>query len=260
MNRPEIVRFVSAEMTARRLTAFRPVYRSYTLAGHESVGYHEVLLIWPRKRGKEEYISPHWSEPNVIVHVRFSDYGDTLLVEEIQSDWQLPEALQSEPIKRVASMMASGMNLRDAMDSLYSESPRDAISVARVFGGKFTKPKTTSEEVNAIDITPAMRESVMFVGQPVMERQAPYGEIRWRTPTPSEFVAARDRSKRIGYLSPLGPDDLAGYRLFLSEDGTVGFSIDPNGDIQNVFNNGGPKRIGGTTAGITTTAGYAPAD
>jgi proteasome lid subunit RPN8/RPN11 len=165
-------------------------------------------------------------------------------------DWikQLPEVLQSEPIKRVASMMASGMNLRDAMDSLYSESPRDAISVAHVFGGKFTKPKTTSEEVNAIDITPAMRESVMFVGQPVMERQAPYGEIRWRTPTPSEFVAARDRSERIGYLSPLGPDDLAGYRLFLSEDGTVGFSIDPNGDIQNVFNNGGPKRIGGAEA------------
>lgn len=66
----------------------------------------------------------------------------------------------------------------------------------------------------------------------------------WQTPTPEAFIAARDQSKRPAYLSDHTADDLREHRLFLSRDGKVGFAIDPHGDVQNVFNNGGPRGAG----------------
>jgi 8-oxo-dGTP pyrophosphatase MutT (NUDIX family) len=57
----------------------------------------------------------------------------------------------------------------------------------------------------------------------------------------SEFIEARNKSTRSQYMSPLKPEDLAGYKLFTNADRTVGAAVDPKGDIQNVFNNGGPK-------------------
>jgi hypothetical protein len=66
-----------------------------------------------------------------------------------------------------------------------------------------------------------------------------------RPATPEQFIKARDASKRPGYLSPLEPSDIAIHQLYLSKDGTYGAAVDPHGDIQNVFNNGGPKGAGG---------------
>lgn len=68
--------------------------------------------------------------------------------------------------------------------------------------------------------------------------------------TAANFIAARNKSKRAGYLSPLEPADLAEHRLFINDDRTVGFALDPKGDIQNVFNNGGPPH-GGAEAMVT---------
>lgn len=59
--------------------------------------------------------------------------------------------------------------------------------------------------------------------------------------SPSEFITARDKSTRQQYLSPLKPDDLSEHTLLTNKDKTVGAAIDPQGDLQNVFNNGGPK-------------------
>lgn len=59
--------------------------------------------------------------------------------------------------------------------------------------------------------------------------------------SPADFIAARDRSTRQQYLSPLKPDDLTGHTLLTTPDKKVGAAIDPQGDLQNVFNNGGPK-------------------
>ena len=59
--------------------------------------------------------------------------------------------------------------------------------------------------------------------------------------TPEEFIAARDASKRSGYLSPLTPDDLKGAKLYLTHDGKIGGMMTKNGDMGNLFNNGGPK-------------------
>ena len=60
-------------------------------------------------------------------------------------------------------------------------------------------------------------------------------------PSPEAFIAARNKSKRVGYLSPLEPADLKGYKLYLSKDGTIGGALSPDGDMGNLFNNGGPK-------------------
>jgi phage-related protein (TIGR01555 family) len=59
--------------------------------------------------------------------------------------------------------------------------------------------------------------------------------------TPEHFIAMRNKSTRPGFLSPLKPDDLLEHTLIINKDGTVGAAISKDGDIQNVFNNGGPK-------------------
>lgn len=67
------------------------------------------------------------------------------------------------------------------------------------------------------------------------------GEFADQTITPEAFIAARDKSTRKGFLSPLTPEDLKGYKLYLSHDGKVGGAMSPKGDMGNLFNNGGPK-------------------
>ena len=81
-------------------------------------------------------------------------------------------------------------------------------------------------------------------GYPVPDETAVPSLFRWGTPTPEAFIAARNRTSRPGFLSPLVPEDIKDHKLFTTEDGTVGFAISPDGDIQNVFNNGGPKGAG----------------
>jgi phage-related protein (TIGR01555 family) len=61
---------------------------------------------------------------------------------------------------------------------------------------------------------------------------------------PEEFVAARDKSTRQQFLSAHPAEELAGHKLFMNKDSTAGVSVDPQGDVQNVFNNGGPKGSG----------------
>lgn len=69
----------------RRTTTTK--YEQYVLPGAKK--YRELLFTLP---GGEKYISPHWSEQNVLAHVRFDDRVDDqgrriLFVEEVQSDW-----------------------------------------------------------------------------------------------------------------------------------------------------------------------------
>jgi hypothetical protein len=60
-------------------------------------------------------------------------------------------------------------------------------------------------------------------------------------PTPNEFIAARNRSTRSAFLSHLEPSDILSHTLILSRDKKIGAAVSPEGDIQNVFNNGGKK-------------------
>lgn len=62
--------------------------------------------------------------------------------------------------------------------------------------------------------------------------------------SPEEFVEARDKSKKSVFLSHQTPEELHGCDLILSSDGKVGAAVTPDGDLINVFNNGGPKGAG----------------
>lgn len=63
-------------------------YDKFTLPGGEN--YREILLTLPDSSGPE-FRSKHWDEPNVIAHIRQSDFQDVdgnsvRLIEELQSD------------------------------------------------------------------------------------------------------------------------------------------------------------------------------
>jgi hypothetical protein len=64
-------------------------YEGYALEGGED--YRELLLIWDNPPKGHEFNSAHWEEPNVLAHVRYDtrnvENGNSLFIEEIQSDW-----------------------------------------------------------------------------------------------------------------------------------------------------------------------------
>lgn len=77
-----------------------------------------------------------------------------------------------------------------------------------------------------------------------------YAEHVSKTPSfkevsPEDFIAARSGTTRPEFLSDLKPGDLTQHKLFTNRDGTVGAAVDPNGDLQNVFNNSGVQGAGG---------------
>ena len=64
-------------------------FRSMTLPGGSA--YKVMLLKLPRG-GQEDFTEGHWTEPNVVAHIRFDERTDSdgkrvLFVQEIQSDW-----------------------------------------------------------------------------------------------------------------------------------------------------------------------------
>jgi hypothetical protein len=64
-----------------------------------------------------------------------------------------------------------------------------------------------------------------------------------RHDVPAEkFIELRDKSAYPVFLSPVEAGDLTEHRLMVRHEGTVGVALSPEGDIQNLFNNGGPKR------------------
>ncbi len=66
----------------------------------------------------------------------------------------------------------------------------------------------------------------------------------FRAVSPREFVKARNQSKRMTFLSEVSADDLKDHSLYLAHGGKVGYALDKHGDLQNVFNNGGPQGAG----------------
>lgn len=62
--------------------------------------------------------------------------------------------------------------------------------------------------------------------------------------SPEKFIQARSASDRAAFLSGHTASELADHRLFVSQDHKVGYALDKDGDLQNLFNNGGPKGAG----------------
>lgn len=60
--------------------------------------------------------------------------------------------------------------------------------------------------------------------------------------TATDFIGARNTTTRPGYLSPLKPADLQGSKLYMDTKHQVGGALTASGDMENLFNNGGPQR------------------
>lgn len=80
---------VDGDELVKELGASVPRHARYQTPGGEN--YRELLLKLPAARS-DNYHSSHWSEPNVVVHIRFNERKDAegrrvLFVEEVQSDW-----------------------------------------------------------------------------------------------------------------------------------------------------------------------------
>lgn len=81
-------------------------YAEYQLPGGKNYG--ELLLTLPNGV-TDPYKSNHWSEDNVLAHIRYNERNDTegnrtLVIEEIQSDWhQDARRIRNKEIERVMS-------------------------------------------------------------------------------------------------------------------------------------------------------------
>lgn len=60
----------------------------------------------------------------------------------------------------------------------------------------------------------------------------------------AKFLEARNKSTRPQNFTDIDPERLAASTKFISEDGTAGCLIDPDGDLGNVFNNGSVRNAG----------------
>lgn len=137
------------------------------------------------------------------------------------------------PVSRETFDRLLGFTLDDWQESKH---PRGQPENAGEFGpggggGESTRPKGHSGGIRPL------------TAQEHKALDKALGVPQFVEPTPEAFVAARDASKRGGFLSQSKPDDLAGQKLFLSEDGKSGVAV-ADGDIQNVFNNGGAPGAG----------------
>lgn len=61
---------------------------------------------------------------------------------------------------------------------------------------------------------------------------------------PEEFITHRNKTTRPENLSDLKAEEIQNHKLFTNQDNTIGAAVSPEGDIQNVFNNGGGPGAG----------------
>lgn len=142
------------------------------------------------------------------------------------------DPLQVKSVDNLGTFSTTDESIRMAV----AHAPKGGVTVDGMFypGGEFI-PGKSQAEVDAAIASQASGGSVPAATSPGS----------WKSSvSPEEFISARNATSRPGFLSPLAPGDIANHKLFLSEDGTHGSAVSPEGDIQNVFNNGGPKGAG----------------
>ncbi len=110
-------------------------FSQYVLSGGQN--YRELLLTMPEKGHFE---SRHFSEPNILAHVRFNDRVDAdgkkvLFIEEIQSDWHQQgrkKGYTSDKYAKLKALQKEGLS--DAVDAALRDMGRlgfDALVSAR---------------------------------------------------------------------------------------------------------------------------------
>ena len=64
------------------------------------------------------------------------------------------------------------------------------------------------------------------------------------TPTPEEFIEARDKTSRPQFLTPYTEQQLSGMKLFKVNNADAGYALKDDGDLVNVFNNSSISGLG----------------
>ena len=75
----------------RGLSEQGTLYRNFSFADDEDYPYREILLTldnFSPGSPSRNFVESHWKDQrNVLAHIRLTDFGKTLFVEELQSDW-----------------------------------------------------------------------------------------------------------------------------------------------------------------------------
>lgn len=58
---------------------------------------------------------------------------------------------------------------------------------------------------------------------------------RFKSVTPEEFIAQRDKNTRSQFLTPYSAEEMAEWKTWMTEDGAAGYAIKPDGELVNVF-------------------------
>lgn len=179
----ELIDYAKEKLGQRGYPA--PKFDNYTLPGAEN--YRELLLTLPLKLDREAeasrimgedawsrmhqsqrdlltasatnpalegtFRSAHWTEPNVLAHIRFSDRVDSegkrsLHLEEIQSDWhQKARKARHQAVLEVAK--AQGISLEEAEAKVPADVGYDRTAKKPELGPEFSVRKMTQEDVDA---------------------------------------------------------------------------------------------------------------
>jgi len=140
-----------------------------------------------------------------------------------------------------------GMRREPEIEEAFGRQPPSQRAAPRELWSEDLKPLSKAEgrPPTPMDYNP-------IIGAPLGAGDEP---PNFQTASPEDFIAARDKSKRPQYLSPLKPEDIQQHQLYMNPEGTIGVAVSPEGDIQNVFNNGGPKGHGAYAVAHAITQG-----
>ena len=143
-----------------------------------------------------------------------------------------------------AGRRRAGLEARDSILTYDQMSPEEQAVVREDMAAIAAREANREpDDINA-ELERNFAEEEKRIAESIKMRYNGWSPDWQRGATPSEFIKARNLTTRPGFLSPLVPEDISNHKLFLSADGTVGVAVSPEGDIQNVFNNGGPKGAG----------------
>jgi len=171
-----------------------------------------------------------WQQPTMADVYRPASYG---LPVGPQSPVQGPPSGYLTPALQGAADVGASFHP-------WIETPKDIVET--VTG----KNAVTGDELGVLDrILTGGAMAVPFVSGS-MARETAKGAIRFIKPTADQFMQARNRSKRLQYLTTYSADEMRerGFSLNLSADGGVGYALTPDKDLVNVFNNSGVPGAG----------------
>ncbi len=158
---------------------------------NDSVTFHEYLVP-----DRDEFISPHFDEPNVLAHVRFNERTDAdgngiLFIEEIQSDWH--QKGRKKGYAKTFDQWLEGRN--ETEKRLYQSGSGETV--------KFLKERYEQYKKNAdLVIDAPFKKTWPLLAIKRMVRYAAENEFDKIAWTPGEVQAERyDLSKQISKLT-----------------------------------------------------------